>query len=76
VRIAGRGSWVDSNALRASTRKIVFATAVVLTLTVTQGNKSVGFKEFGVEPMAIRGSAGYLAKVHLWVQVQGGDAAA
>jgi ribosomal protein S18 acetylase RimI-like enzyme len=55
----------------------------VLTLTVTQGNapaellyKSVGFKEFGVEPMAIRGSAGYLAKVHMWVQVQGGDAAA
>jgi len=55
----------------------------VLTLTVTQGNapaellyRSVGFKEFGVEPMAIRGSAGYLAKVHMWVEVQGGGTAA
>ena len=46
----------------------------VLTLTFTQGNtpaqrlySSVGFREFGVEPMAIRGSSGYLAKVHMWM---------
>lgn len=54
----------------------------VLTLTVTQGNvpaeslyRSVGFREFGVEPMAMRGPAGYLAKVHMWVQLRGDEAA-
>ena len=51
----------------------------IVTLTVTQGNtpaeslyKSFGFQEFGVEPMAIRGPEGYLAKVHMWVEVGDG----
>lgn len=45
----------------------------VLTLTVTQGNlaaeelyRSVGFENFGIEPMAILGVDGYRAKVHMW----------
>jgi ribosomal protein S18 acetylase RimI-like enzyme len=51
----------------------------VITLTVTQGNaaaehlyRSVGFQAFGVEPMAVRGEAGYLAKIHMWLAL--GDA--
>lgn len=45
----------------------------MLTLTVTRGNsaaealyRAAGFVEFGVEPMAVRGSAGYLSKIHMW----------
>ncbi|MBI5720321.1 MAG: GNAT family N-acetyltransferase [Burkholderiales bacterium] len=51
----------------------------VLTLTVTQGNvpaeslySSLGFKLFGVEPMALRVASGYLAKVHMWALLRGG----
>ena len=45
----------------------------VMTLTVTQGNESAlslykacGFKQFGVEPIAILTPSGYKAKVHMW----------
>ncbi|MGH1358645.1 MAG: GNAT family N-acetyltransferase [Burkholderiaceae bacterium] len=44
-----------------------------VTLTVTEGNeaalrlyRSVGFAEFGVEPMAVLLESGYRAKVHMW----------
>jgi ribosomal protein S18 acetylase RimI-like enzyme len=61
---------------------IAFASAKpgieVLTLTVSHGNKvaedlykSCGFVVFGVEPMAIRVQAGYLAKVHMWIKLHG-----
>jgi len=43
-----------------------------IVLTVTDGNEpaialyeSVGFRSFGVEPMALRTEAGYLSKVHM-----------
>ncbi|HEY9095889.1 MAG TPA: ABC transporter ATP-binding protein [Hydrogenophaga sp.] len=56
---------IDHAAARSGVRSIV--------LTVTQGNvaaealyTSCGFRSFGVEPMAIRTDAGYLAKTHLW----------
>ncbi|MEZ5706534.1 MAG: GNAT family N-acetyltransferase [Burkholderiaceae bacterium] len=56
---------IDHAASRPGVRSIV--------LTVTQGNvaaealyTSCGFRSFGVEPMAIRTDAGYLAKAHLW----------
>ena len=49
----------------------------VLTLTVTQGNTAAqalyaacGFEVFGVEPMAVAGAAGFLAKVHMWHRLQ------
>lgn len=45
----------------------------LVTLTVSEGNapavalyESAGFQTFGVEPKAIRTSAGYIAKVHMW----------
>jgi len=48
----------------------------VLTLTVTQGNgaaeslyQSLGFTEFGLEPRAVIGTNGYLAKKHMWLEL-------
>lgn len=52
----------------------------VVTLTVTEGNgpaialyEAVGFRSFGIEPMAIRTSAGYKAKVHMWQPINPAD---
>jgi len=46
----------------------------VVTLTVTQGNapavslyERCGFRQFGVEPMAIATPEGYKSKVHMWL---------
>ncbi|MCF8210929.1 MAG: GNAT family N-acetyltransferase [Rhodoferax sp.] len=46
----------------------------LLNLTVTEGNepalklyRSFGFEVFGTEPMAIRTSSGYKAKIHMWL---------
>lgn len=43
-----------------------------VTLTVTDGNEpaialysSVGFRSFGVEPMALKTADGYLSKMHM-----------
>jgi ribosomal protein S18 acetylase RimI-like enzyme len=48
----------------------------VVTLTVTEGNaaaialyEAVGFRSFGVEPMAMLTPTGYKAKVHMWRQL-------
>jgi len=48
----------------------------VITLTVTENNhpaiavyEAAGFRSFGVEPMAIRTSDGYKAKIHMWAQL-------
>ena len=45
----------------------------VLNLTVTEGNAAAmalyeraGFQAFGTEPMAVRTTDGYKAKVHMW----------
>jgi RimJ/RimL family protein N-acetyltransferase len=45
---------------------------LVLTLTLTEGNehalrlyRSLGFETWGIEPMAIRTSAGFKGKVHM-----------
>jgi ribosomal protein S18 acetylase RimI-like enzyme len=54
-----------------------------LTLTVTQGNmpaqnlyEAAGFQVFGVEPMAIRTSDGFKAKVHMWLPLRNNASAA
>jgi GNAT superfamily N-acetyltransferase len=46
----------------------------VVTLTVTEGNSPAvslyercGFRQFGVEPMAIATPEGYNSKVHMWL---------
>ena len=50
---------------------------LVVTLTATEGNlpatrlyESVGFKAFGVEPMAIATPDGFKSKVHMWLPLQ------
>jgi ribosomal protein S18 acetylase RimI-like enzyme len=55
----------------------------VVTLTVTQGNEpairlyeSAGFQTFGVEPLAISTPGGFKSKVHMWLELRRGDAAA
>jgi len=79
ARGAGVGRLLVERALAYAAERRGLRT---LTLTVTQGNvsaerlyRSVGFEAFGVEPMAILGAAGYLAKVHMWVEVRGGETA-
>ncbi len=55
----------------------------VVQLEVTLGNEaaiklyeSLGFKQFGVEPMAVLTPTGYRSKVHMWRQVgKAGNAA-
>lgn len=56
---------------------------LLLTLTVTEGNDAAvelyrhcGFRAFGVEPMAILTPAGFRGKVHMWLPLRGGAAAA
>ncbi|MGW8394689.1 N-acetyltransferase family protein [Pseudoduganella sp. HUAS MS19] len=48
----------------------------VITLTATENNQpaigvyqAAGFRSFGVEPMAMRTSDGYKAKVHMWLHL-------
>ena len=33
---------------------------------------SCGFVRFGVEPLAVAGGSGYVAKVHMWHRVDAG----
>ncbi len=54
----------------------------VITLTVTEGNetaiglyRAAGFVAFGTEPLAILAQSGYKAKIHMWLRLQGVDAA-
>ena len=50
---------------------------LLLTLTVTEGNapainlyRSVGFQEYGIEPMAILTPSGFKGKVLMWLQLR------
>lgn len=52
---------------------------VLVQLTVSQGNAAAqalyercGFVAFGLEPLAVRVDAGYVAKVHMWRPVGAG----
>lgn len=56
---------------------------LLLTLTVTEGNAAAielyrrcGFRAFGVEAMAILTPSGFKGKVHLWLPLRPGLAAA
>lgn len=79
ARGKGAGRLLVQHALQEAQAR---GTVQLVTLTVTQGNapaerlyRSLGFLPFGLEPMAIRGTRGYLSKVHMWVGLGGGDAA-
>ena len=48
----------------------------IVQLTVTEGNieaeklySNVGFKRFGIEPLAVRVSSTYVSKVHMWYEL-------
>jgi RimJ/RimL family protein N-acetyltransferase len=77
VKPAARGTGAGRALLMAA---IEYARSVenllLLTLTVTEGNasaislyRSVGFQEYGLEPMAILTPAGYKGKVLMWLQL-------
>lgn len=83
VAPAARGTGAGTQLVQAA---IEFARAragtTVITLTVTEGNETAiglycgaGFVAFGTEPMAILAQSGYKAKVHMWLRLQGVDAA-
>ncbi|WP_373976216.1 GNAT family N-acetyltransferase [Chitinibacter sp. SCUT-21] len=78
ARRAGAGRKLVTNA-------IAFAKArpdtKIITLTVTNSNapaqslyESLGFKSFGLEPMAIRTADGYLDKVHMSLRLNSSTA--
>lgn len=57
--------------------------ARIMTLTVTDGNepaialyRTLGFRAFGTEPMAILTPSGFKAKVHMWRSLDGERTAA
>ena len=84
VKPTARGAGVGAALIKEALAFVAARREIkVVTLTVTHGNtsamrlyESAGFKQFGIEPMAILGRAGYLSKVHMWRQVGGGEAAA
>jgi ribosomal protein S18 acetylase RimI-like enzyme len=67
----GAGAMLVQAALTAAKAR---AEVRVVTLTVTEGNSPAvslyercGFRQFGVEPMAIATAEGYNSKVHMWL---------
>lgn len=77
VREACRGKGVARSLLSATIAHCVARGNVeVLQLEVTFGNEpalhlyqSLGFQQFGLEPMAVRTPDGFRSKVHMWLQL-------
>lgn len=70
-RGAGAGAMLVRAALAAARER---PHVRVVTLTVTEGNapavrlyERFGFRQFGVEPMAIATPRGFRSKVHMWL---------
>jgi len=69
-----RGKGIGRQLVSAAIERAEASPGVlIITLTVTEGNapaialyESVGFRSFGVEPLAILTPSGYKAKVHMW----------
>jgi RimJ/RimL family protein N-acetyltransferase len=84
VAEAARGTGASTALLGAALEAAKARPGVlVVTLTVTEGNvpatrlyESVGFKAFGVEPMAIVTPNGFKSKVHMWLQLPSARGAA
>ena len=80
ARGLGAGQALVAEALEAARRR---AGTLVVTLTVTEGNAAAirlyeraGFTAFGTEPMAIATPTGLKGKVHMWLPLAPGSAAA
>jgi len=77
VAPAARGCGLGRGLLQAALGLIAERPGIrVVTLTVTEGNEhaialyeSLGFKRFGVEPLAIAVQDGFKAKVHMWREI-------
>lgn len=74
-RAGGAGAQLVHAALAAARAQ---PRVCVVQLTVTEGNAPalalyarLGFQTFGTEPMAVATPEGYLAKVHMWAQLDG-----
>jgi ribosomal protein S18 acetylase RimI-like enzyme len=75
VRPAARGAGAGRALLKAAIEHArSMDSLLLLTLTVTEGNaaaislyRGVGFKEYGIEPMAIRTPTGFKSKVLMWL---------
>lgn len=78
VRPAARGKGAGRALMAAALEHCrLRAGLAVVQLTVTEGNeaalalyRSFGFREYGVEPKAIRGGSGYRSKVHMWLDLE------
>jgi len=78
VAEAARGTGASKALLQAALSAARIRPGIlVVTLTVTEGNlpatrlyESVGFKTFGVEPIAIATPGGFKSKVHMWLPLQ------
>ena len=75
VRESARGKGIGRALVQAGLEAAASRSDVrVVTLTATEGNlaalslyESVGFKTFGLEPMAIRTQKVLMGKVHMWL---------
>ncbi|WP_407316541.1 GNAT family N-acetyltransferase [Pseudomonas sp. nanlin1] len=82
VPLAHRGRGIGEQLVRAV---LAYAQAqpqlLLVQLTVTEGNSGaqglyarLGFKTFGVEPLAVAVGQGFVAKVHMWHALSKADA--
>jgi ribosomal protein S18 acetylase RimI-like enzyme len=84
VMAAWRGKGVGRRLMSAAIEHLHASPGIaVVTLTVTEGNQSavalyeaVGFRAFGVEPMAVLTPRGYQGKIHMWKEIGNGKALA
>lgn len=78
VRRSHRGTGVAGGLVEAVIERCAARGGIrSLKLTVTEGNdpairlyRAHGFREFGVEPIAVLTSAGYRGKVHMWRPIE------
>ncbi len=78
-----RGQGIGAELVRTA---LAYAQAqpqlLLVQLTVTEGNRGaqglyarLGFKPFGVEPLAVAVGQGFVAKVHMWHELRGAGGA-
>jgi len=81
VLVPHRGLGLARRLLEAAIERCrSLGTVSVIQLEVTHGNeaaaalyRSLGFQQFGLEPMAVLTPGGYRAKEHMWLQIAGAE---